>query len=275
LNHKLLKYCIIPAGGLGTRWSPVTNYIPKAMIPLIDRPTIDWIVKEAIDSGCSEIILVIDKGKQLVKKHLLSTKRFTKRANLRFIYKSRIRGVAEVMYLAKRIVKDNYFSMIVSDHPCFYKTAPLRQMARKFNRHINSSDNVCLLGFAKYPKYNNQYYGECLLKKWKDLYQIHHLCPRAKNPNKVHHPGSKLRIAGRYIISPKLFPIIKECLNTKKTGDLSDWDIFPLANKKGMIYSAMEIKSYFLDMGTPETYGQATQFLLKKGKDFYGSKRSF
>lgn len=270
MNLKVPKHCVIPAGGVGTRWAPVTNYIPKIMIPLYDRPTVDWIIQEAIESGCSDIILVVDKGKSVIRNHISKNKKLQKYAKFHFLYQKRIRGIAEVMYMAKRIVGNNYFSMIISDHTCFYKSPPLLEMAKKLR---GNDDIASFLGFAEYPKYNNQYYGECLLEKRGSLFHIKHLCPRYKNPNRVHHKGKKLRIAGRYIINPTLFPVLKECLDTTKKGDLSDWDVFKLAKKKGMIYGGIEIKSHFLDMGTPETYAQATHFLLTKGKKLYDSKK--
>ena len=119
MSTNLIKYCVIPAGGLGSRWSPVTNYIPKVMIPLINKPTIDYIIKEAKDSGCSEIIIVIDKGKNIIKKYLQSNIYLNKDVNLHYIYKPKIRGIAEVIYLARNIIKNNFFSMIISDHPQF------------------------------------------------------------------------------------------------------------------------------------------------------------
>lgn len=272
MSSELLKYCLIPAGGVGTRWSPVTSYIPKIMIPLFDRPTVDWIVREAINSGCTDLILALDKDKNMIKRHLLSKTNFTKKVRFHFLYKKQIRGVAEAIFMSKKVVGDNIFSMIVSDHPCFYKNAPLIEMAQKLNYLNSSPNNVSLLAFAKYPKYNNQAYGECLLEKKDNVYEIRHLCPRPKNPTKDHHDGNKLRIAGRYIFSPSIFPLIKECLKTIPTGDLSDWDVFKLARKKGMHYLGMEIKSYFLDMGTPKTYGQASAFLFKKGASPYDKK---
>jgi UTP--glucose-1-phosphate uridylyltransferase len=263
MNQKKLKYCVIPAGGMGSRWKPITDYIPKVMIPLVDRPTINWIIKEAIDSECTDIIFVLDKDKDLLKTHLISIHKLYTNVNFKYIYKTKIRGIAEVIYLTKNIIGNHIFSLIVSDHPCFYKTAPLQKMIRLYNSF--EEDIACIVAFATYPKYNNQYYGECLLKKYRDVFKILHLCPRPNNPSINHHSGNKLRIAGRYIFNPSIFPIIKKCLETYKKDDLSDWDVFKLADKENMIYLGMEIKSFFLDMGTPETYGQASQFLLKRG----------
>lgn len=260
--RQLLKYCVIPAGGQGSRWTPVTNYIPKIMIPLFDRPTIDWVLKEAIDSGCSEIILVYDKGKDLVRKHVARNKKFKRNARIHFLYQEKIRGIAEVMHLSKRIVGNNHYSMIISDHPCFYhRSPPLVQMERKF---IQLPDMACLMAFAEYPKYNNLPYGECLLQKIGGLYQIHHLCPRPKNPNIDHHPRNKLRMTGRYIINPLLNPVVEECLKKHKIGDLSDWDVFEIAKNKSIKYWGTEIKSHFLDVGNLESYGIASKFLYER-----------
>jgi UTP--glucose-1-phosphate uridylyltransferase len=269
---KYLKYCVIPAGGKGTRWNPVTKTIPKVMIPLIDRPTIDWIVKEAIESGCSEIILVMDEGKDIIKNHILAKRSFKNKANFHFIFQKKIRGVAEVMLLAKSVVKGNHFAMIVSDHTCFYKTPPLIKMAKELK---SKSNIVSFLGFAQYPKYNNQHYGECKLKKKGNIFHIQHLCPKYKNPNRSHHENNNLRIAGRYIINTDIFPIVKKTLNNNPSGDLSDWDIFKTAKKLGFIYAGMELKNNFLDIGTPKTFAHSSKHLLTQGRHQYERQKTF
>ncbi len=257
MKNNKIKYCIIPAGGKGSRWLPLSKYLPKSMIPLIDRPTIDWIIKEAIDTGYTEIIIVIDKGKEILKKHLSEIFFKHKRINFHIVYKEKIRGVAEAIFLTRKIIGENPFSMIISDHPCFYKIPPLKVMTKKF---FKNDDCMCMVAFAQYPIYNNQAYGECKLEKYRDIFKIIHLCPRSFRKN--HHRNNYLRISGRYIFDSRIFPIINNTLKDKKTGDISDWDVFDTAKKKGSLYLGVNIKEYFLDMGTPENYAKSSYFLL-------------
>lgn len=255
-----VKFCVILAAGKGTRWAPLTDYIPKEMLDLDGKPTIYWIIKEAVDSGCSEIVVVINKTKNLIKKYLESRKEFTSKVNLHFVYQNKIRGVAEAIYLTKSIIGDNPFGVIVADHPCFYKVAPLKQMQKIFNK---LPEQTCLVSFSKYPEYNNKFSGQCLLKKYGEISKIIHLCPAAKIPKDLHHPGDYLRISGRYIFWPGVFPFIKETLKSCSKSDISDWDVFEIASSRGVPYWAVEIKSLFLEIGTPENYGQATLRLFQ------------
>ena len=68
-----IKSCIIPAAGLGTRWAPFSNFFPKEMLPIQGQPIIGLVVQEAAEAGCKDIVIVINKKKEIIKKYLLRT----------------------------------------------------------------------------------------------------------------------------------------------------------------------------------------------------------
>ena len=105
------------------------------------------------------------------------------------------------------------------------------------------------------------------MKKSGDLYKILHLCPSVKRDFHVHQ-NNNFRIAGRYIFNPVIFNMAKDTLKNIKVKDVTDWDIFNFSKKYNTRYYAIDIKNYFLDMGTPETYAKTMKFLFTKGNKY-------
>src|SRR5258708_12621778 len=84
-KSKNISTCIIPAAGKGSRWAPVSGYLPKEMLPLIDRPVIEWVVDEPIAAGCNDLIIIINKQKQIIKKYIPKNDHFKKTQTFHFI----------------------------------------------------------------------------------------------------------------------------------------------------------------------------------------------
>ncbi len=248
----VIDICVIPAAGEGTRWLPLSNFVPKEMIPFGRRPVIEWSVKEAADAGCRKIIFVINKKKKVIKDYLLEHKKEYPKVDFYFVYQNKPLGIVDSILKAEKYIKNKPFILVFPDTPSTYKVSPIKQMMDTYNL---SDKESYILNFAQYPKYNVLSYGECLLKKRKDgLFDVLHICPRPKVIGKSHHPGNKFRLAGRMIFpidSIKLFKKVFKQLKSKKPDDA---DVLTLAialkkqvlgvNTKGMTYEVGNVYSY-------------------------------
>lgn len=257
-----VDFTIIPAAGLGTRWKPFSLFFPKEMLPFNGKPVIEHIIREVIESGCINVILVINKDKEVIKEFIESQKELKRNVNFYFVYQKKPLGVSDAILSAKKFVQKQNFALVFPDMPSIYQYSPLGQVIKTFKNLPKGSH---LLSFAKYPQNNMLFYGEYMLKKRSDnLYNIIHLCPRAKNVFDKHHPRSSLRGAGRHIFSSNIFPLIEEVLRNIKGREVWDGDFQELAINRGQKLFGVEISGFVFDIGTPEGYEHANYLLEKK-----------
>lgn len=250
-----VKFAVIPAAGVGSRWAPLSSFVPKEMLPLGGVPVIQLVVQEVVESGCSDAILVISKKKELVRDYLVSIKEFESKINFHFVYQEEPLGVADSIYRAKDLIAEENFAVVFPDHPGYYKRPPLGQMLEVF-RDLPAGSH--LISFAKYPENNMLFYGEFKLQKREDdLYDVIHLCPKAKNPSESHHPESNLRGAGRYVFSASMFPLVERVLREVKDREVWDGDFLNLAFRLKHEILGIEVDGSMLEIGTPSSYTEA------------------
>lgn len=250
-----VDFAVIPAAGIGKRWQPLSSYFPKEMLPLEGRPVIEHVVREVIQSHCRNVVIIINRKKEIIKEFLLSQKELRNNANLHFVYQEKPTGIADAIYKARNLIEGKNFALLFPDMPSYYKSPPLESAIETFER-LGGTSHV--IAFARYPKNNMLFYGEFLLKRQNNgLYDVVHLCPRATSPAIVHHPGVSLRGAGRNIFSPTIFPLIKKVLHDVKNREVSDGDFLELAFATHQKIVGVETKGFFFDTGSPSLYGQA------------------
>lgn len=250
-----VDFAVIPAAGVGSRWFPISSFIPKEMLPFGGIPVIEWVIREAIESGCRNIILIINKDKEVIKRFVNSQKDLTSRAKFHFIYQKNPKGVADAIYCARRLIERENFALLFPDMPSLYKNPPLRELIKLFAKEQKGSHAIA---FARYPQNNMLYYGEFLLRKRADgFYKIVHLCPKANSPKFIHHKGNRLRGAGRNIFSPEIFPLIEKVLQDIKNREVWDGDFLDLAFKGGHSLVGVEVRGFMFDIGTPSLYQKA------------------
>jgi len=249
MNTKVRK-AVFPAAGLGTRFLPATKVMPKEMLPVVDKPIIQYGVEEAIASGCDEIIIVTGRGKVLLedhfdisfelehslaqrnKKHLLETARQVARmAHVSTCRQKEPLGLGHAVLMAKRLVGNEPFGVILPDdlvdspeNPC------LRQLIDVF-KETNSSivgiqviegeaiSAYGVLDAKPVPGFNGQ------------LYEINDLVekPRFKDA------PSNLAIIGRYVLTPLIFEMI-ETLEPGAGGELQLTDALKKLLKHEKVY---------------------------------------
>ncbi len=215
-----VKKAIIPAAGLGTRFLPATKAMPKEMLPIVDKPTIEYIVEEAIDSGIEDIIIVTGKGKRAIEDHFdhsfeleqnlrLKSKydllnRVQKSSNMidiHYIRQKEPKGLGHAVWCARKFIGDEPFAVLLGDDIVQSEKPCLKQLIDQYE-HSQSSiigvQNVCDDDVSKYGIVDGQEIED-------RLFQIHRLVEKPS----VEKAPSNLAILGRYILNPTIFRILE------------------------------------------------------------------
>lgn len=220
-----VRKAIIPAAGLGTRFLPATKAMPKEMLPIVDKPTIQYIVEEAIESGIEDIIIVTGKGKRAIEDHfdhsfeleqnLLDKGKFellhevqksSKLVDIHYIRQKEPKGLGHAIWCARKFIGDEPFAVLLGDDIVKAEKPCLKQMIEQYDRY-----HASILGVQNVPDKEVSRYG-IVDGKYIDerFYTVKNLIEK---PRQEESP-SNLAILGRYILSPKIF----EILSTQKPG---------------------------------------------------------
>lgn len=269
-----VKKAIIPAAGLGTRFLPATKAQPKEMLPVVDKPTIQYIVEEAIASGIEEILIITGRNKKSIEDHFdksieleLELERSGKAellelvrdisdmVDIHYIRQKEPRGLGHAIHCAKTFVGNEPFAVLLGDDIVDSETPCLKQLIDCYSEY-----KTTILGVQTVANENVSKYGivdgihiEDKVYKVKDL---------VEKPS-VEEAPSNVAILGRYIITPEIFNILE---NTKpgKGGEIQLTDALKtLISKEAMYAYNFEGKRY--DVGDKLGFLQATiEFALKK-----------
>ncbi|SFD67370.1 UTP--glucose-1-phosphate uridylyltransferase [Lentibacillus persicus] len=214
-----VKKAIIPAAGLGTRFLPATKAMPKEMLPIVDKPTIQYIVEEAIESGIEDIIIVTGKGKRAIEDHfdhsfeleqnlldkgkfalLSEVQKASKMVDIHYIRQKEPKGLGHAIWCARKFIGDEPFAVLLGDDIVHAETPALKQLTDQYNRY-----NGSILGVQRVKEEEVSRYGivggDHLANQ---LYQVNELIEK---PGKEAAP-STLAILGRYILTPAIFDIL-------------------------------------------------------------------
>lgn len=213
---------VIPVAGLGTRFLPVSKSVPKEMLPIIDKPCIQYIVEEAVNSGIKEIIFVISPEKLAVRNYfspapklekrlqatgktaeLKTIKQLEKLAIFHYVYQKKALGDGDaILHAAKFIKKNESFAVLFGDDIYDSPTPALKQLITQYNKV-----KAPIIALEKISRKDSYKYGIIKVKKQKgSLYEISNL---VEKPSPATAP-SNLAIAGKYIVTPELFATLKK-----------------------------------------------------------------
>lgn len=275
--YKKVKKAVIPAAGLGTRFLPATKALAKEMLPIVDIPTLDYQVNEAVKAGVEEVILIISKAKEDIKKHfsreeeyenyLLSKgkveeaniiKEIATRAKITYVYQHEMLGLGHAILCTKEAVGDEPFIVILGDDLIINEGGDnvSTQMVNVYNQ-----TGASVIGCQEVLPENVSKYGIMALKgELKDRKAL--LSDMVEKPALEAAP-SRLACLGRYLLTPEIFD---ELENTKpgKGGEIQLTDaIKTLAQKKDVYVYDFIGRRY--DVGDKYGFVEATiDFALKR-----------
>ncbi len=267
-----IKKAVIPAAGLGTRFLPATKSMPKEMLPIIDKPVIQFVVEEAIEAGIEDIIIITERGKRAIEDYfdsnpelefhlqkngkteaLKNIKDISSLADIHYIRQKEPKGLGHAILKAEKHIGNEPFAVLLGDDIITDKLG-IKQLMDKFER-VNSS----VIGVEEVPLEKISRYGVVDVEKVQDLLFVKNLIEK---PKKEEAP-SNLGIIGRYVLNPEIFDCIKRT-EPGHGGEIQLTDALKLLLEKQNSYAKIiEGKRY--DIGDKFNYIRATlDFTLRR-----------
>lgn len=210
---KIVKKAVIPAAGYGTRFLPITKGIPKEMLPIYDKPTLHYIVKEAVDSGCTDILIIVSEGKEAIKKYfakegpydaikdrkrLYEIDELVSKANISYITQKVLNGNGAAVQLAKNFTGNDPFVVMFGDDVIRSRTDPCsRQLIDAYQ-----NTGKVVLGVQERPDSEAILYG--VVKRGKTEGRYTEVLGIVEKPQLSALP-SNLCSLGRFVLIPEIY----------------------------------------------------------------------
>lgn len=215
----MIRKAVIPAAGFGTRFLPASKSQPKEMLPIVDTPTIQYVVEEVVAAGITDILMIIGKGKRAIEEHfdrnfdleaeleatgkrdeLKAIQRISRLANIHFIWQKELNGLGDAVSYARSHVGNEPFYLALGDTLIEPAAKVAREMVRVFERYRES---VVLLEQVEHAKVGR--YG---IVGGKPMNSNLWLIDRFVEKPKPSEAPSNLAIAARYVFTPEIFDSI-------------------------------------------------------------------
>ncbi|MBC8531225.1 UTP--glucose-1-phosphate uridylyltransferase GalU [Gehongia tenuis] len=216
-----VRKAIIPAAGLGTRFLPATKAQPKEMLPIVDKPTIQYIVEEAVASGIEDILIITGRSKRAIEDHFdksveleleLKSKgkeelydmveNITNLCDIHYIRQKEPKGLGHAIYCAHSFIGSEPFAVLLGDDVVYAERPCLKQLMDEYDEK-----QATILGVQQVPEEKICQYGIVKgTQEEENLYRVEDLVEKPKNPAEA---PSNIAILGRYIITPSIFEILE------------------------------------------------------------------
>ncbi|WP_433745237.1 UTP--glucose-1-phosphate uridylyltransferase GalU [Falsibacillus pallidus] len=273
-----VRKAIIPAAGLGTRFLPATKAQPKEMLPIVDKPTIQYIIEEAVASGIEDIIIVTGRGKRAIEDHfdksyeleetlakkgkleqLEEVQGISKLANIHYIRQKEPLGLGHAIACASRFIGNEPFAVLLGDDIVHSPEKPcLKQLIDVYSRY-----NSSVIGVQQVPEEDVSKYGVISISNNGIDQCIFHIDDLVEKPKKEVAP-SNYAIMGRYILRPEIFEIL-ENQTPGAGGEIQLTDAIKKLNEMQMVVGC-EFEGVRHDVGDKFGFIKATlDFALERG----------
>ncbi|MGN0291804.1 MAG: UTP--glucose-1-phosphate uridylyltransferase GalU [Lachnospiraceae bacterium] len=268
-----VRKAIIPAAGLGTRFLPATKAQPKEMLPIVDKPTIQYIIEEAVEAGIEDIIIVTGRSKRSIEDHfdrsieleleleksgkedyLKMVRKIADMANVHYIRQKEPRGLGHAVLVARQFIGNEPFAVLLGDDVVVSKQPCLGQMMEQFDKYQSS-----ILGVQTVAKEAVSKYGIIAGTQVEDrVYKVDDMVEKPK----VEEAPSRVAVLGRYIITPEIFDYL-ETQGAGCGGEIQLTDALKRLAKDQEMY-AYDFKGHRYDVGSKMGFLQANiEFALR------------
>ncbi|TCI49902.1 UTP--glucose-1-phosphate uridylyltransferase GalU [Exiguobacterium sp. SH5S13] len=274
MTIKRVKKAVIPAAGLGTRFLPATKAMPKEMLPIVDKPTIQYIIEEAVESGIEDILIVTGKGKRAIEDHFDSVPELeqqliekgkseflklveeTTNINIHFIRQSKPRGLGHAVLQAKAFIGDEPFVVMLGDDIVQADVPCTRQLIEQYNKTESS-----IIGVQPVSRDVTHRYGIVDIQSSLEG-GLHKVESFVEKPAPGTEP-SNLAILGRYLFTPQIFKFL-ETQEPGAGGEIQLTDAITRLNEVQRVF-AFEFTGKRYDVGEKLGFIQTTlEFALAR-----------
>lgn len=266
---------VIPAAGLGTRFLPATKACPKEMLPIVDKPTIQYIIEEALASGIKDILIITGHNKRSIEDHfdynpelelnlrehgkdeLLALVKEIGDINLHYIRQKEPKGLGHAILCAKSFVGDEPFAVLLGDDVVYNEEQPCLQQLLD----VYDATGASVLGCQTVPQEKVSYYGIVASEATEDA-RIFKVNDMVEKPA-VEEAPSRLAVLGRYVITPEIFAILEQTA-PGRGGEIQLTDALKVLAKEQAMY-AYDFVGRRYDVGDKQGYLEATvEYALRR-----------
>jgi UTP--glucose-1-phosphate uridylyltransferase len=271
----MISKCLFPAAGFGTRFLPATKAVPKEMLPIINKPILQYGVEEALSAGITNIAIVTGRGKRSIEDHFdnavelesqlkeTSKEHYIKdiqsiieKATFTYVRQKKMLGLGHAILTGEPLIGDNPFAVILADDLCINSDdSVLTQMLKVFNKYKCS-----VVAIEEVPKEDTNKYGIIsgdLINGSNDTFRVTDMIEK---PDPKNAP-SNMAIVGRYILTPDIFKILKT-IKPDKSGEIQITDALLNQAKQGNVVAYM-FKGQRFDCGSVRGYVKATNYFAE------------
>jgi UTP--glucose-1-phosphate uridylyltransferase len=255
---EIIKKAVIPVAGFGTRLLPATKSQPKEMLPIVDKPAVQYVVEEAIKSGAENILFITGRGKRAIEDYfdyavelekeledkgktdlLDEVRNISEMAKFFYVRQKIARGLGDAIYHARGFIDDEYFSVLLADDIIDSEIPCLKQMIDVFRNYRGM-----ILAVMEVPRDKTNIYGIVNGKKISDrVYEVSDLIEKPEPEEAL----SNIAVIGRYILNANIFNAIEET-KPGKGGEIQITDAIKSLIGREKIF-AYEFKGMRYDVG--------------------------
>ncbi len=274
----MIRRCLFPAAGYGTRFLPATKAMPKEMLPILTKPLIQYGVEEAIEAGCDVMAVVTGRGKRAIEDHfdisyelehqikgtskehyLTEIRSVIDKCTFSYTRQIEMKGLGHAILSGELLIGNEPFCVILADDLCDHRDGAgvLSQMTELYNKY-----KCCIVAVEEIEIENSNKYGIIAGDLIEDgVLRVHNM---VEKPDPKDAP-TNLAIIGRYILTPEIFDVIRET-KPGKGGEIQITDALLAMAKEGKVI-AYKFKGKRFDCGSVEGFVEATNYFFDKEKD--------
>ncbi|MGF3075654.1 UTP--glucose-1-phosphate uridylyltransferase GalU [Facklamia sp. P12955] len=256
-----VRKAIIPAAGYGTRFLPATKAMPKEMLPIIDKPTIQYIVEEAVAAGIEDIIIITGKSKRAIEDHfdknteleldlmnkgkiamLESVQKASNLANVYFIRQKEMKGLGDAIYTARSFIGDEPFAVLLGDDIVVSEEGDQPAIQQLMDEYDLTGSSV--IGVQTVPQDQTHRYG--IIDPLEQDGRLYKVKTFVEKPKQGTAPSNQA-IMGRYVLTPKIFDFLAK-KQVGAGGEIQLTDAIQMLNQVEPVY-AYDFKGIRYDVG--------------------------
>ena len=272
----MINKCLFPAAGYGTRFLPATKAIPKEMLPILNKPLLQYGVEEALSSGIKNMAIVTGRGKRAIEdhfdnayelesqvsgtnneQHLKEINEVIMKSTFTYVRQKKILGLGHAILSGQPLIGEEPFAVILADDLCDCENnnviLQMIEIYKKYQCSVVAIVDVPLSQTNKYGIIEGN-----LIKGTSDTYRVNNM---VEKPEKENAP-SNMAIIGRYILTPDIFNILKK-IKPGKSSEIQITDALNIQAHEGKVV-AFKFNGKRFDCGTVEGYIKATRYYAKK-----------